>query len=91
MAMTGAELRNWRTQRGWSQADLTTELDIKARQTVAAWENSEKIPRLVELAVMALDQLELVRNRSGIEKRMTEDEVKRVRLGWVAKHFEEPK
>ena len=22
---------------------------------------------------------------------MTEDEVKRVRLGWVAKHFEEPK
>ncbi len=89
--MTGADLRSWRTRRGWSQADLTAELDIKARQTVAAWENSEKIPRLVELAVLALDQLELVRNRSGIEKRMTEDEVKRVRLGWVAKQFEEPK
>lgn len=89
--MTGAELRGWRVKRGWTQADLTTELDIKARQTVAAWESSEKIPRLVELAVMALDQLELVRNRAGFENRMTEDQIKHVRLGWIAKHFEESK
>jgi transcriptional regulator with XRE-family HTH domain len=56
--MTGAQLKAWRKGRGWTQSDLMNELQVTARQTVVRWEQADKIPRMVELSVIALDQVE---------------------------------
>jgi transcriptional regulator with XRE-family HTH domain len=56
--MTGEELRAWRKGRGWTQSDLMKELEVTARQTVVRWEQSDRIPRTVELSIIALDQVE---------------------------------
>jgi len=68
--MTGNELRAWRKGRGWTQADLMKELEITARQTVVRWEQSERIPRMVELSIIALDQVESC-NRRGYAKQFS--------------------
>jgi transcriptional regulator with XRE-family HTH domain len=67
--MTGCELRAWREKIGWTQTDLMLELGIKSRQTMSTWERAEKIPRVVELAIKALEHIEPSRKRSGYERR----------------------
>jgi transcriptional regulator with XRE-family HTH domain len=73
--MKGSELRSWREHLGWTQADLMTELEIGSRQTITTWERAEKIPRLIELAIIALDQIEAARKRSGFEKQFTSENI----------------
>jgi transcriptional regulator with XRE-family HTH domain len=75
LSMTGADLKAWRAKIGWTQNDLMTELEMGSRQTVCTWEKSEKIPRLVELAIYALDQIEASRKRSGFEKQFTPEAI----------------
>jgi transcriptional regulator with XRE-family HTH domain len=72
--MTGSDLRKWRKGRRWTQADLMNELQITARQTVVRWEQSERIPRMVELSIIALDQVEAC-NRRGYEKQFSSAEI----------------
>jgi transcriptional regulator with XRE-family HTH domain len=66
--MTGEELRAWRKGRGWTQSDLMNELQVTARQTVVRWEKSGLIPRMVELSVIALDQVEGCNRRTYIKQ-----------------------
>ena len=56
--VTGDELKAWRKGRSWTQTDLMNELHVTARQTIVRWEQSDRIPRMVELSVIALDQVE---------------------------------
>jgi transcriptional regulator with XRE-family HTH domain len=69
--MTGNDLRVWRTAIGWTQNDLMEELGVTSRQTVGAWEKSARLPRLVELAIIALDQVESCRDRAGVRKQFS--------------------
>jgi transcriptional regulator with XRE-family HTH domain len=73
--VTGADLKAWRESVGWTQGDLMVELEIRSRQTIGTWESAEKIPRLVELAIVALDQIEASRKRSGFEKQFTPETI----------------
>lgn len=68
--MTGEELKAWRKGRKWTQTDLMNELEVTARQTIVRWERSERIPRTVELSIIALDQVEGC-NRRGYEKQFS--------------------
>jgi transcriptional regulator with XRE-family HTH domain len=72
--MNGAELRAWRKGRGWTQTDLMNELQVTARQTVVRWEKSEQIPRMVELSIIALDQVEGC-NRRTYAKQFSSSEI----------------
>ena len=73
--MRGIDLKRWREGRGWKQIDLMTELDVKSRQTIVTWENSQEIPRLVELAIIALDQVADCNRQSGYERQFTRDKL----------------
>lgn len=72
--MTGDELKAWRKGRRWTQTDLMNELQVTARQTVVRWEQSEQIPRMVELSIIALDQVEGC-NRRGYAKQFSSAEI----------------
>lgn len=85
--MTGAELRAWRSSIGWTQADLMIELEIKSRQTMSTWERAEKIPHVVELAIIALDQIEAARKRSGFEQQFTPESIANRHVNRAAKYF----
>jgi transcriptional regulator with XRE-family HTH domain len=85
--VTGAELKAWRSSIGWTQADLMIELEIKSRQTLSTWEGAEKIPRVVELAITALDQIESARKRSGFERQFTPESIANRRVAQVTKYF----
>lgn len=52
----------------WKQTDLMQELEVGSRQTIISWEKAERVPRLVELAIYALDQLPAARQKTGYEK-----------------------
>lgn len=78
--MQGAELRRWRKNIGWTQTELMEELEVSSRQTISTWENAEQIPRIVELAVTALDQVEPARNRGGFEKQFTAESIAKSHL-----------
>jgi transcriptional regulator with XRE-family HTH domain len=80
--MTGADLKRWRERVGWTQADLMVELEVKSRQTIGTWESAEKIPRLIELAIVALDQIEATRKRSGFEKQFTPETIAALRMNY---------
>lgn len=73
--MTGADLRGWREKLGWNQIDLMQEMEVRSRQTISTWEASKEIPRLVELAIIALDQVEACRKRSGFESQFTHERI----------------
>jgi len=79
--MQGIDLKNWRKKAGLSQVDLMRELGVSSRQTISNWENSEHVPRLVELAVTALDQVEECRRIGGYQTQLTEKTIAR-------RHFE---
>jgi DNA-binding XRE family transcriptional regulator len=55
--MTGAELKAWRKRNRMTQEALRIELDV-SRQTIVTWEALEKpIPRLTQLALIALEEV----------------------------------
>ncbi|HMA73302.1 MAG TPA: helix-turn-helix transcriptional regulator [Xanthobacteraceae bacterium] len=85
--MTGRELRAWREKIGWTQVDLMVELEVKSRQTMSTWERAEKIPRVVELAITALDQIEASRKRSGFERQFTPESIANRHVAQGAKYF----
>lgn len=53
--MKGYELKAWREDQGKSQMQLADDLEV-SRHSVIKWERSEKIPRLLELAISALQK-----------------------------------
>ena len=56
--MNGTELRDWRKRNNMTQDMLRMALDIGSRQTIITWEKSEeRLPRTVELALLALEHL----------------------------------
>lgn len=73
--MRGEDLKHWRKSNGWTQADLMEELTVTSRQTIISWEKAERIPRIVELAVTAVDQIEACRRIGGIEKQFTPEQI----------------
>lgn len=73
--MRGAELKEWRKKVGLTQADLMEELEVNSRQTISTWENAEQIPRIVELAVTALDKVEPTRKRGGFESQFSVESI----------------
>ncbi|MFQ3456466.1 hypothetical protein PMN64_24600 [Bradyrhizobium sp. UFLA01-814] len=55
--MLGTELPEWRSRNRFTQDTLRMALGIKSRQTIITWEKStEPLPRLVELALLALER-----------------------------------
>lgn len=63
--LTGSELRAWRKAMGWNQQHLASELRV-SRPTVSAWESKDDyIPRLVYLAVQALERLPDLRSEGN--------------------------
>ncbi len=67
------DLRDWRKRNGFSQEELRQELGLGSRQTVSSWERPEKeVPRLVELALHALELDPTFRQREGKTFRQTE-------------------
>lgn len=56
--MNGSELRQRRKSLGYNQQDLIDELGVRSRQTLVTWEQSPgDLPRLVDLAMLALERL----------------------------------
>lgn len=78
--MLGSELRAWRKSIGWTQAELMRELDVSSRQTMSNWENGGKLPRMVELAIIALDSVELSRKQGGFEPKITDESLAASRM-----------
>lgn len=62
--MKGKELKMWREGQGKSQKELADDLGV-SRHSVIKWEQESEIPRLVELAVSALDKDAPVRLVAG--------------------------
>lgn len=55
--MLGTELPEWRSRNRFTQDTLRMALGVKSRQTIITWEKStERLPRLVELALLALER-----------------------------------
>lgn len=73
--MTGEELKVWRKANGWTQAGLMEELEITSRQTITTWEKADRIPRVVELAITAIDQIEVCRKQAGLKQQFTIQEI----------------
>jgi hypothetical protein len=64
--MIGSELRDWRKRNRFTQDMLRGALGLGSRQTIISWEKSEeKIPRMVELALLALEHVPGCRNIDG--------------------------
>ena len=64
--MRGIDLKERRKRLGYNQEDLMRELGIKSRQTISTWENtSESLPRILELALTALENIPQCRNLLG--------------------------
>ena len=55
------------------------ELEIKSRQTIVKWEASDEIPRLLELAMKAIDELPDARKGGVLGEKMNENEAARHR------------
>jgi DNA-binding XRE family transcriptional regulator len=65
--MLGIELPAWRKRNRLTQDALRLTLGVKSRQTIISWEKStERLSRLVELALMALEQIPEARSVSGV-------------------------
>ena len=61
--MQGVDLKAWRKRYEYSQDTLMKELGIQSRQTISTWENGDKeLPRILELALMALENIPESRN-----------------------------
>src|SRR5262245_33601113 len=63
--MHGSELRRRREALGYTQIALAQEWGLKSRQTLAAWEKSPKVSRLVEHALLSLENFPEIRSVAG--------------------------
>ena len=64
--MRGVDLKDWRKHHRYSQEALMMELGVHSRQTISTWENSpDQLPRIIQLALNALEKIPEVRNVSG--------------------------
>lgn len=65
--MNGEDVRQWRVRNGYQrQTDLQRELEIKSRSTISNWENTKgQIPRVLKLALTALEENPSLRNICG--------------------------
>jgi DNA-binding XRE family transcriptional regulator len=52
--MRGEELSQWREKQGLSQAELARALEVN-RQTVITWEKSDKVTKLITVALKAIE------------------------------------
>jgi transcriptional regulator with XRE-family HTH domain len=68
--LTGPELRAWRKANGYAtQESLQRELGVKSRGTISAWEQADvRLPRLVELALTALERVPNCRMIGGAHR-----------------------
>ena len=73
--MKGHDLKKWRVANLMTQASLMTELGITSRQTLNKWESSERVPRIIELAVTAIDQIEACRLLVGYKTQFSNSEI----------------
>jgi DNA-binding XRE family transcriptional regulator len=65
--MLGTELRQWRATNCFTQDTLRIALGIRSRQTIITWEKSaDPLPRLVQLALMALENFPEERNVTAL-------------------------
>jgi DNA-binding XRE family transcriptional regulator len=65
--MTGSELPGWRHRNRFTQDTLRIALGIRSRQTIITWEKStERLPRLVQLAKLALERFPEERNVTAL-------------------------
>lgn len=65
--MLGTELPEWRKRNGFTQDTLRIALGVKSRQTIITWEKStEPLPRLIELALLALENFPEQRNVTAL-------------------------
>ena len=87
--MKGKDLKAWRESIGWTQANLMAELGVTSRQTIYNWELSEHVPRIVQLAVYAIDQIEACRNHAAYESYFSARDITLLRKCATAKHFED--
>jgi len=56
--MLGTDLPEWRKRNRFTQDALRMALGLGSRQTIITWEKStDKLPRMVELALLALEHL----------------------------------
>jgi transcriptional regulator with XRE-family HTH domain len=53
--MKGSDWAEWRKRLGYSTAAIMREVGVSSRQTINNWEKAEKVPRLAELALYALE------------------------------------
>ena len=51
--MTGEQIREWRTRRGWTQDRLAAELGV-AHDTVSRWENGAQEPSRMAVSLLVL-------------------------------------
>jgi DNA-binding XRE family transcriptional regulator len=64
--MLGTDLPEWRKRHRLTQDGLRMELGIGSRQTIITWEkSSDPLPRMVELALLALEHLPEKRKVDG--------------------------
>ncbi|HWS65246.1 MAG TPA: hypothetical protein VN325_21035 [Steroidobacteraceae bacterium] len=64
--MLGTDLPKWRKRNRFTQDSLRLALGVKSRQTIITWEKStERLPRLVQLALLALEHLPAERVADG--------------------------
>jgi DNA-binding XRE family transcriptional regulator len=65
--MRGIELPDWRKRNGFTQDTLRIALGVKSRQTIITWEKAtEPLPRLVELALLTLENFPEHRNVTAL-------------------------
>jgi transcriptional regulator with XRE-family HTH domain len=78
--VTGAELPEWRKRNHFTQDSLRMALGLGSRQTIITWEKStEKLPRIVELALLALEHLPDQRTALGYSYATSDYPVQRAR------------
>jgi DNA-binding XRE family transcriptional regulator len=63
--MRGIDLKEWRQRNRYTQEALMHELGVRSRQTMISWERSDKLPRIVELAIQALERSPDLRTVAG--------------------------
>ncbi|SFN38065.1 DNA-binding transcriptional regulator, XRE-family HTH domain [Bradyrhizobium sp. Rc3b] len=65
--MRGTELPEWRKRNSFTQDTLRIALGVKSRQTIITWEKqADPLPRLVELALLALENFPEERNVTAL-------------------------
>jgi transcriptional regulator with XRE-family HTH domain len=63
--MKGSDWAVWRKRLGYSTAAIMRELGVSSRQTINNWEHADKVPRLAELALYALENFPQCREVVG--------------------------